>query len=295
MVTGNAGKTEKPAVPEGYKRCSKCGEIKPATVEFFYRKVEKKCGLSCYCKVCGNAIRREKYESPEEKEKARKYHKDNIEYYREYNRLYGKKHPEKKREYRKKNKEHIKEYSKKYIEENKDKIRERKKRYRESPRGVIIARLGSVRKKTGAKIYSENLTEGFINMVFEAWEKNEILYKAEQKIKMLQESAEKRAKRTAIEEIKKRRAIYCPELQMQFETATSAANILGIDQGSISKILRGDGVKTGYKKYPNGLSFEFVHPDPIYKKQTPEERERSILAQKKYQHKYRQNKKQKST
>jgi len=258
---------------EGMKKCSKCGEIKPATEEFFSRDKTGKEGLCARCKDC-----------------AREYRQKNKDSIREYYEKNKEEIAERKREYRKRNRDKIQEYDKKYKEENKEKIKERERAYRESPRGVIIKRLDSVRRKTGAKIYSEHLTEDFISMVFEAWEKNEILYKAEQKIKMLQEAAEKRAKRTAIEEIKKRRAIYCPELQMQFETATSASNILGIDQGCISKILRGDGVKTGYKKYPNGLSFEFIHPNPIYKKQSADERRASSEAQRQYQKRQRQKK-----
>ena len=274
---------------DGMKKCSKCGEWKAETAEFFNRDKTKKGGLRANCKHCV----REYYEkNKEEKKHARaEYRKINKDKIKEYLEKTKEERKIKRAEYRRKNRCKIKEYDKKYIEENKEKIKERERAYRESPRGVIIKRLGSVRRKTGAKIYSEHLTEDFINMVFEAWEKNEIIYKAEQKIKILQEAAEKRARRTAIEEIKKRRAIYCPELQMQFETATSAANILGIDQGCISKILRGDGVKTGYKKYPNGLSFEFIHPEPIYKKQTPEELRASSEAQRQYQKRYNEKKK----
>lgn len=270
---------------DGMKKCTKCGEWKPANAEFFNREKTKKGGLSAQCREC----KREYYEK--NKDKAREYRQQNKEKIKEYYERTKEERKIKRAEYRKRNRDKIKEYDKKYREENIEKIKKREEAYRESPRGVIITRLGSVRRKTGAKICSENLTEDFISMVFEAWEKNEILYKAEQKIKMLQEAAEKRAKRTAIEEIKKRRAIYCRELKMQFETATSAANILGIDQGAISKILRGDGVKTGYKKYPNGLSFEFIHPNPIYKKQSADERRASSEAQRQYQKRYNEKKK----
>ena len=37
---------------EGMKKCSKCGEIKPATAEFFNRDRTKKNGLRGYCKEC---------------------------------------------------------------------------------------------------------------------------------------------------------------------------------------------------------------------------------------------------
>lgn len=274
---------------DGMKKCTKCSEWKPATAEFFNRDNTKAGGLRSRCKEC----QREHYQKNKDRvlERCREYRQKNKDKIKEYLDRTKEERKIKRAEYRRKNRCKIQEYDKKYIEENKEKIKERERAYRESPRGVIIKRLEYIRKKTGAKIYSEHLTEDFINMVFEAWEKNEIIHKAEQKIKILQEAAEKRAKRAAIEEIKKRRAIYCPELQMRFETATAAANILGIDQGCISKILRGDGVKTGYKKYPNGLSFEFIHPEPIYKKQTPEERRASSEAQRQYQKRYNEKKK----
>lgn len=38
-------------VPEGYKRCSKCGEVKP--VGEFYKNRTGRDGLQHYCKICG--------------------------------------------------------------------------------------------------------------------------------------------------------------------------------------------------------------------------------------------------
>jgi len=36
------------------RRCSKCGEEKPATAEFFYKDASKKDGLAGYCKPCAS-------------------------------------------------------------------------------------------------------------------------------------------------------------------------------------------------------------------------------------------------
>ena len=36
------------------KKCTKCGEIKPATLEYFYRNKRIKGGLVARCKVCTN-------------------------------------------------------------------------------------------------------------------------------------------------------------------------------------------------------------------------------------------------
>ncbi len=38
--------------PDGYKVCSKCGEAKPETPEFFYRQNRGKNGLLGSCKAC---------------------------------------------------------------------------------------------------------------------------------------------------------------------------------------------------------------------------------------------------
>lgn len=38
------------------KRCPKCGELKPATPECFYRNRAASDGFCCYCKVCMSAM-----------------------------------------------------------------------------------------------------------------------------------------------------------------------------------------------------------------------------------------------
>jgi len=276
--------------PEGMKKCSKCGEIKPATAEYYSRRRTKKDGLRGCCKECQHEYYIEVAERVCEQRK--EYRKKNKEKIKEYLERTKEERAIKRAEYRKANREKIKEYDKKYKLENKEKIQEREKKYRQSKRGAVSRRLSYIRKQTGAKIFLENLTDEFITGIYEQWEKNEILYCAEEKIQKIMAGKEKKIKLSAIEDIKKRREIYCKELDTSFENATSAAAILGIDQGCISKILRGDGKKTGYKKYPDGLSFCFTHPEPIYKKQTPTEAEASKEAQRKYQREYRQKKRE---
>jgi 5-methylcytosine-specific restriction endonuclease McrA len=48
-------RTQYPPVPDGYKRCSKCKEVKQATNDEFVRANDKKSGLSAWCKACQNA------------------------------------------------------------------------------------------------------------------------------------------------------------------------------------------------------------------------------------------------
>ena len=67
-----------------HKKCTKCGEEKPATLEYFHRKTKTKDGLQYSCKQCNKA-----------------YREANKEYYKEYYKAYNEA-----------NKESLKEYSK---------------------------------------------------------------------------------------------------------------------------------------------------------------------------------------
>jgi 5-methylcytosine-specific restriction endonuclease McrA len=42
----------KPIAPDGYKFCTKCGEIKPVSVEYFHRNKMTTDGFRPHCKVC---------------------------------------------------------------------------------------------------------------------------------------------------------------------------------------------------------------------------------------------------
>jgi 5-methylcytosine-specific restriction endonuclease McrA len=86
-------------VSDNTKACTKCGEIKPATLEFFHKDPHKKTGLTSHCKSCKS-----------------QYHKNNLKIYREYYR---------------KNREDILEKRKHYREANHEKIIQRDKIYRE--------------------------------------------------------------------------------------------------------------------------------------------------------------------
>jgi hypothetical protein len=73
-----------PAVPEGMKRCTVCGEIKPFSE--FHRDAHAKDGLMCRCKAC----RKKYYEQNLEKmaEYHRKHYEQNREKQTEYSRKY---------------------------------------------------------------------------------------------------------------------------------------------------------------------------------------------------------------
>jgi len=56
-------------VPEGYKRCSKCGEVKP--VGEFHKNKYRKDGLQNCCKICMWEISKKYYEENKDKMKVR--------------------------------------------------------------------------------------------------------------------------------------------------------------------------------------------------------------------------------
>ena len=81
-------------VEEGFKICSKCGEIKP--ISEFYKRKSSKDGLQNNCKDCAKAVRKEHYQT----------HRDAI--------------LNKKAEYDSKNKEHIAAYHAAYSDPQKN-------------------------------------------------------------------------------------------------------------------------------------------------------------------------------
>lgn len=100
------------------KKCTKCGEEKPATTEFFPKR-EK--GLRATCRICTTTKRKKHYE-------------DNKEQILERNKDYIKRNSEKvaeiRKEYYENNKVAISKWQKKYNEENREAILENKKEYR---------------------------------------------------------------------------------------------------------------------------------------------------------------------
>lgn len=81
------------------KACTKCGEIKPATLDFFHKDPHKKTGLTSNCKSCKS-----------------QYYKDNSK---------------KSSEYYQNNREKILERTKQYREANHEKIIQTNRKYRE--------------------------------------------------------------------------------------------------------------------------------------------------------------------
>ena len=62
---------------DGMKKCTKCGEWKPATAEYFHRDKTRKSGLRAQCKTCRREYDREYRQK--NKDKIAEYRASNIE------------------------------------------------------------------------------------------------------------------------------------------------------------------------------------------------------------------------
>lgn len=102
-----------------YKTCTKCGQLLPATTEFFYKKKRGLYGLYAHCKQC-----HAKMTTPNSKRYAKMY----PERQREYSKRYLNTHRESIRE---RQRERQREYNKRYREKNHEWDCARKRRYRE--------------------------------------------------------------------------------------------------------------------------------------------------------------------
>lgn len=143
--------------PYVFKKCTKCGEIKLATLDNFNKDKKGKYGLRSQCKICIkkyrednkdeiNKKRKEYRENNKDKIKkqSKKYREKNRDKIKEYKKQYDKTHKAKVKEYKEKNKDKIKEYQKEYQKEyyidNKDKIKKQIKEYKEKNRDKIRQR-----------------------------------------------------------------------------------------------------------------------------------------------------------
>lgn len=104
-------------IPEGMKKCCKCGEIKPKTSEFFNKLKKAKDGFKYECKEC----------------KKNEYTGSSAKYIENSRKRYMKKRKEisaKNKIYKQKNEERYKEYYQKYYEIKKAEIKENVRKYR---------------------------------------------------------------------------------------------------------------------------------------------------------------------
>lgn len=114
-------------IEEGFKRCSKCGKVKPLSL--FYKKKSSKDGLMSYCKECAKAMDTQYRKAHKEKKKAynAEYYQDNkeailkqkAEYYQDNKEAIA----QKKSEWYTTHKDKIKAYNAEYYQSNKEKIK----------------------------------------------------------------------------------------------------------------------------------------------------------------------------
>lgn len=98
------------------KRCTKCGEEKPATTEYFNRHKRNKCGLRAECNLCRRKYRQ--LNKAAETNRSRKYTQAHREKVAEYQ-----------HNYYLQNKERLVEYYREYYEKNKNHLIIRARRY----------------------------------------------------------------------------------------------------------------------------------------------------------------------
>ena len=123
-------------LPEGHKRCTKCGEIKPATAEYFHRDRTKGSGLRAECKQCMNYHQRCYYKAhtDELKERNRYWRRANPDKKRSGDRRRYKENPEKARQRHRRHylahSDKVKEKVSRYNKSNPQKVREISRRRR---------------------------------------------------------------------------------------------------------------------------------------------------------------------
>jgi hypothetical protein len=116
--------------------CTKCGEEKPETDEYFYRNKASRGGLNTICKVCRNEKSRRWYaENPEKaREISERWRAKNPEKVRESKRRWQAENPEKVREARRrwkaKNPEKVMEKQRRWKAKNPEKVREARRRWK---------------------------------------------------------------------------------------------------------------------------------------------------------------------
>lgn len=116
------------------KKCTKCGEEKPATTEYFHNNRGGKYGLRAVCIPCWRSYTRQLIKRPETAEKRKKYSAQYVESGRraKAQREWRKKNPASAKasavKWKSKNKEHIREMALKCRERNRSAYREKQRR-----------------------------------------------------------------------------------------------------------------------------------------------------------------------
>lgn len=117
------------------KKCSKCGEEKPATLEYFSKDGNKKTGLRASCKVCESKRFSDYYNRNRERNNERSRHWQRVnrerllDRQREYRTVNRERMNELTRQWHAANQTHEKEYRRRYSAESRDKIKAAKQQH----------------------------------------------------------------------------------------------------------------------------------------------------------------------
>jgi CRISPR/Cas system Type II protein with McrA/HNH and RuvC-like nuclease domain len=143
------------SIPDGYKRCARCKQYFPATIEYFHASKRRKSGIDSYCKPCYNDKQLEWARShPDSRKKTqRKYYDTHIEQEREkvkrWRESNQERHRENNRRWREQNKEHHDELIRQWVVRNKDRYNEKARQWRAANQDKI--------KEAKRRRYSRNL------------------------------------------------------------------------------------------------------------------------------------------
>lgn len=124
-------------ITEGYKQCTKCGEIKPATIEFFYW-VKCRGNWKSSCRQCqSESYKRYRQANPDKRrESVNRWRQANYRKYREGVNQWQQANTEKVRlrakSYRQANANKVREYNKCYRQTNLVKVRESVRRWQQN-------------------------------------------------------------------------------------------------------------------------------------------------------------------
>ncbi|HEX2907279.1 MAG TPA: hypothetical protein VHO69_10495 [Phototrophicaceae bacterium] len=139
--------TEREKLPEGQKRCKACGQIFPATSEYFKKEQRNKDGIAAICKTCATAYTKDYYQDNIEQVKA--YNRQRYHANRDYNR-------QKTREWYQANKTYHRQKCKEWYEQNRESVREWNKQYYLANREQAIEKRRQWRKDNNERYRAYN-------------------------------------------------------------------------------------------------------------------------------------------
>lgn len=113
------------------KRCTKCGELKPANTDFFNREKANRDGLRNTCRECRKLYKRTYHAEHRAEESAygKIWNEKNRERKKQYNKATRYKYAEKKQEYRESHREQERECRRKYYAVHREQSREYSRSY----------------------------------------------------------------------------------------------------------------------------------------------------------------------